>query len=119
MHILIVDDAPSVLKMTRKILHSAGYEVTCVGSGAEAIESVSGHEFDLVLMDVVMETMSGMVAARAIRLSHPLLPIVFMTGFPDQLDALHNETVLEKPFTVEKLLGMVERVMKKQAAAQG
>ena len=118
MHILVVDDTASVLKVTEKMLHTAGYEAICAGSGAEAIESVRCYEFDLVLMDVVMDKMNGKEAARAIRLVRPLLPIVYMTGFPDQLDALHNEIVLEKPFTVEKLVGMVERVIKKAVAPQ-
>ena len=115
-HILIVDDAPSVLKVTKKMLHTAGYEVTCAGSGPKAIEIVSGQDFDLVLMDVVMDNMSGKEAARAIRLIRPFLPIVYMTGFPDQLEALHNEIVVEKPFTLERLVRMLEKV--KPAAEQ-
>lgn len=112
MHILVVDDTASVLKVTNKMLQSAGYEVTCVGSGAEAIQTVTRDEFDLVLMDAVMDKMSGMEAARAIRAIRPFLPIVYMTGFPDQLEILHGEIVVEKPLTVDRL-GPVEKAIKK------
>ena|SRR5690348_14836108 len=116
MHILVVDDTASVLQITDRMLRSAGYEVTCAGSGEEAIKAVAGHQFDLVLMDVVMDKMGGVEAARAIRLIRPV-PIVYMTGFPDQLDALRHEIVVEKPFTLEKLLAKVKRVIKNSAGA--
>ena len=110
MHILVVDDTASVLKVTDKMLRTAGHKVTCVGSGEEAIQRVTQHQFDLVLMDVVMDKMSGTEAARAIRLIRPMLPIVYMTGFPDQLEALHGEIVVEKPMTVDRLIRMLEKV---------
>src|SRR5579871_1034121 len=62
MHILVVDDTASVLQITDKMLRSAGYAVTCVGSGEEAIKAVTEHKFDLVLMDVVMDKMGGVEA---------------------------------------------------------
>lgn len=80
-----------------------------------AIEIVKNDEFDLVLMDVVMDGMGGPEAARAIRLLHPRMPILFMTGFPDQLEAMHalHETVIQKPFTADKLIGAIRRVLSK------
>lgn len=119
MHILVVDDTASVLQITEKMLHTAGHEVTCVGSGAGALQTVVEHEFNLVLMDAVMEKMSGLEAARAIRIIRPSLPIVYMTGFPDQLEALHGKIVIEKPFTVERLLAVVEKFGTKPADEQG
>lgn len=109
--ILVVDDTQSVLNMTHIMLGNAGYEVVCVGSGLDAIEMVKGREFDLVLMDVVMDGMSGPQAARAIRLMRPDMPIIFMSGFPDQLEKLRAETVIQKPFTQDVLVRRVDCVL--------
>jgi CheY-like chemotaxis protein len=74
------------------MLSNAGYQVICAASGQEAIGIVKRQEFDLVLMDVVMEELSGPQTARTIRLMRPDIPIMFMTGFPDQLKMLRAET---------------------------
>jgi CheY-like chemotaxis protein len=109
--ILVVDDTQSVLNVTHRMLSDAGYEVICAGSGQEAIGIVKRQEFDLVLMDVVMEEMSGPQTARTIRLMRPDIPIMFMTGFPDQLEMLRAETVIQKPFTQDRLVRLVAEVL--------
>jgi CheY-like chemotaxis protein len=109
--ILVVDDTQSVLNVTHRMLSNAGYQVICAASGQEAIRIVKRQEFDLVLMDVVMEELSGPQAARTIRLMRPDMPIMFMTGFPDQLEMLRAETVIQKPFTQDRLVRLVGEVL--------
>lgn len=117
--ILVVDDTSSVLTVTEGMLRRSGYNVTCANSGTEALQMLKQREFNLVLMDVVMEGMSGPEAARGIRLLHPNLPILFMTGFPEYLDNLdaQREMVIEKPFTAEKLTAAIAKVLNKTKAA--
>ena len=117
MHILVVDDTLSVLKVTERMLQDSGHKVTCASNGKNATKIAISLQVDLVLMDVVMDGMGGIETARMIRAVRPDLPIVFMTGFPDQLERLHRETVVEKPFTVEKLISAVESGYKKSLRA--
>ena len=119
MRILIVDDSRSALNRTHGMLSNAGYEVVCRDSGQEAIRIANGHEFDLVLMDVVMEGMSGPQAARTIRHMRPEVPIMFMTGFPDQRDMLRGETVLEKPFSEDRLVRLVAEIFSRTSVTRG
>lgn len=113
MRILVVDDTLSVLKVTEKMLQDSGHEVICASNGKNATKIALFQQVDLVLLDVVMDGMGGIETASMIRATRPDLPIVFMTGFPDQIDRLHRETVLEKPFTAQKLISAVEGGYKK------
>jgi CheY-like chemotaxis protein len=64
-----------------------------------------------VVTDVVMPRMGGIELAERLRHSHPDLPILFVTGYVEQSDALHESAagtpVLLKPFSPEALLRAV------------
>lgn len=81
MKVLLVDDTVSMRSVVSQYLHDMGHEVICGANGAEAVELYRRHEFDLVLMDVVMPVMDGYQAARKIRQQNPSwVPIIFLSG---------------------------------------
>ena len=55
--------------------------------------------------------MSGPQTARTIRLMRPDMPIMFMIGFPEQLEMLRAETVIQKPFTKDRLVRLVAEIL--------
>lgn len=55
--ILIVDDDPDFVKTTKMILLADGYEVVTAGDGKEGLQKVRGDQPDLILLDVMMETL--------------------------------------------------------------
>jgi CheY-like chemotaxis protein len=81
--ILLVEDDGPVRAVTSRILTGAGYQVVEAASGQIALElgNRPGARFDLVLSDVVMPGISGLDTVNQLRLRHPDLPCVFMTGF--------------------------------------
>lgn len=105
-----VATAVSVLKVTEMMLKDSGHQVTCASNGKHATKIAASQQVDLILIDVLMEGMSGIEAVRIIRAVWPELPVVFMTGFADQAEELRGENVLGKPFTPEKLVSTVEAV---------
>ena len=82
--ILLVEDNPINQKVASRVLEKAGHSVTIAGNGIEALTHVSGRDFDLVLMDVMMPEMDGLTATVAIREREQgtdrHLPIVALTA---------------------------------------
>jgi CheY-like chemotaxis protein len=115
--ILIVDDVAMNRDIAGSILRAAGYEVTCVAGGAEAIAAVKVTEFDVVLMDLRMPAMDGLQATRHIRGlegRRGLVPIVALTAqdFPDQIEECRKAGMnghVSKPFDPDELATAVVR----------
>ncbi len=116
--ILLVDDEPLVLTITRRFLESFGYRVLSAQSGAEAecaVEAFRGS-IDLLLTDIVMAAMNGKELSLRLAAKIPDLKILFMSGYPG--DVLRGECMLEegagfllKPFTRIDLSKRVREVL--------
>ena len=66
--ILVVEDEPAMLEVTRRILDANGYNVLAAGSGAEALRIAAEHDgpIDVLLTDVVMPQMLGKEVAERV-----------------------------------------------------
>jgi PAS domain S-box-containing protein len=111
--ILVVDDDRAMREVAARLLADSGYSVISTDSGAAALRILadSSTEIDLLLTDVVMPGMSGREAAGHAMRARPGLPVVFMSGYPDDLFGCRPvdgaPRVLEKPFTHQTLLRSV------------
>jgi two-component system, cell cycle sensor histidine kinase and response regulator CckA len=108
--ILFIDDEYLLRELMYEMLTEMDYEVTVEGSGAEAVRVFAAHpeEFDLVLTDLLMLDMMGDEIAERIRAIRPDMPVVVMTGTPQNLP--HGKareagvySVLGKPLTKAEL----------------
>jgi two-component system cell cycle sensor histidine kinase/response regulator CckA len=108
--ILLVEDEPGLLKLTRRMLEGEGYTVLTANTPAEAVSLATEHAgpIDLLLTDVVMPGMNGRVLAEHLLALRPQLKCLFMSGYT--ADVIANQGVLDegvhfiqKPFTVEDL----------------
>jgi PAS domain S-box-containing protein len=108
--VMVVEDEEPVRTAAARILADHGYEVLTAGSGEEALSRLEqGARPDLILTDVVMEGMSGSELAEQVREAHPHLPVIYMTGYTEDVRLRHGvrrgeATLLEKPFTRSLLL---------------
>jgi len=119
--ILVVDDDSSVRSTIARALVALGYAVREAADGPRALDVVREEELGLVILDYVMPGMDGAEVAREIGAIDPDLPIVFSTGHA-ALRALRSAAgddipVLEKPFTLDELDGLVrERLAERRRA---
>jgi CheY-like chemotaxis protein len=83
---LLVDDDDSVLLMTSRMLESLGYAVKPVKSAHEALEALNGPpHVDLLMTDVMLGSgYSGPELAREVERKRPDLPVLFVSGYPQQ-----------------------------------
>ena len=116
--ILAVDDEASVLSMTREMLETFGYRVLTAKDGAEAVAAYSTHRAEIkgVLTDMLMPFMDGPTTIRVLRKLNPKVKIIAASGLMDNekvkdTTGLDNITFLMKPYTAEKLLATLHRVL--------
>ncbi len=111
--ILLVDDESGVRAVGRRMLERAGYAVTDVPGGAEALAVLArGAQIDLLVTDMVMPGMHGRDLIARVRVLRPTLPIVCITGFAGEATDARGPgdgivTVVTKPFSAEVLLRAV------------
>ena len=123
--ILVVEDRQVVRELARDVLVDAGFEVETAAGGDEALAiSAASEPFDLLLSDVVMPGISGPELAERLRAAQPGLPVVFMSGYTDDvLDdavlALPRTCFLRKPFGGRELVGAVRRGLDDIACTSG
>ncbi|MHA7001261.1 response regulator [Aeromonas schubertii] len=117
--VLLVDDNLTNLTVFGVMLEQGGYEVTRAQSGEEALESLAGAPFDIVLMDIQMPGIDGIEASRRIRASGEAwanLPIVALTAdaMPDaelRYLSLGMNAYLTKPLRRDALLRTLSRLL--------
>ena len=116
--VLLVEDEPSILKMTTRILEVEGYAVVAAGTPGEAIRLAKEHAGDihLLMTDVIMPEMNGRDLARNIMPLYPYLKCLFMSGYTSNVIAHHgvlDEGVnfISKPFSRDELAGKLRAVL--------
>jgi PAS domain S-box-containing protein len=114
--ILVVEDDPAVLALTRKTLQGLGYQVVAEESPERALAHLSERAFDLVLSDVVMPGIDGGELAERARQRHPGQKFLFMSGYPGEAlrekTSLHDDAALiSKPFAPDELARQVRAAL--------
>src|SRR4051812_44870167 len=84
-HILVVDDDEAVLGLIGAVFRSPECTVDLLSNGTEALAQFSEREYDLVVTDFRMPGMNGLELASAIRALDTEVPIILITGTPQDL----------------------------------
>ena len=115
--ILIVEDERALRRLSATVLAQAGYRTIEASDGQQALDLFTVHRDRVVMVvtDVVMPRMGGIELAERLRHTHPKLPILFVTGYVEQSDALQESAagsgVLLKPFSPDALLKAVSAAL--------
>lgn len=111
--VFIVDDDSAVLDSIGRLVESAGWSVERFSSGRSFLDRVGLESTGCVLLDVRMPELSGLTVQKRLIAESIVLPIVFITGYPDvpaAVQAMKNGAVgfLEKPIAGHVLLEEIE-----------
>jgi DNA-binding response OmpR family regulator len=88
-HILVVDDDPINAKMLKFLLQDEGYAVTTTASPRQALEKIDKEHVDLVVLDVILQEMSGLELCRLIR-ERINAPIIFLSALDTVKDKING-----------------------------
>jgi CheY-like chemotaxis protein len=116
--ILVVDDEPIVAAAIADILEFEGYEVETAKNGREALERIAARSYDLILCDLQMPELDGAGLYHELERQQPSLlqRLAFVSGSTDVPEYANfcqrtAVTLLGKPFTLEDLLRLVQRLL--------
>ena len=122
-NILIVDDELIMRESLGEWLKRDGYRVTKADSGESAIEMLRKVKFDILLVDMKMEGMSGLDVLKHVKGTDPEVAVVIITAYGSitgAVDAMKYGAwdYLLKPFDPNELGMLVKRILKHQAQAR-
>ena len=118
--ILVLDDSEGMLKLLAHWLKGAGYNVSVTTSPAEGLKMLRRQQYDLLILDVVMDEMSGFEVLAQLRADEATskVPVMIISGKKKYKDIPPAERILfddflQKPFEKEAFLGRVEAALGK------
>ena len=116
-HVLAIDDDPSMRQMIADYLGDNDIQVTAVGSGKEIAEVMARHTIDLLILDLKLPGEDGMHIARNLRAESDV-PIIILTGRKDEADRvmgleLGADDYLTKPFSPRELLARIRALLRR------
>jgi two-component system, sensor histidine kinase and response regulator len=124
LRILLAEDNPINQRVAERMLHRAGYSVTTVGTGREALDMLARKRFDVMLLDIQMPDMDGWETARTIRAAelqdHHHLPIVAMTAYAmpgdrERCERAGMDGYVSKPVNADVLFQQVRAAVGRQS----
>jgi two-component system chemotaxis response regulator CheY len=117
MRLLVVDDAPQMLKAFRDILESQGCEVFEAENGEEAWARYAELKPDIVLMDILMPKLDGISATKKILEDDPNARIIVISavgksGLEEECLMAGARQFIVKPFKIKELLNSINKLVK-------
>src|SRR5215467_12178608 len=115
--ILVVDDEPEIVRALQRTLTANGYTVFTAINGEEAVEMVTQHRPDLLLLDLLLPGMSGLEVCRRVR-SVSNIPIIVLSvkgAERDKVEALDlgADDYVSKPFGMDEVLARVRVALRR------
>lgn len=121
MRVLFVDDEEYILEgIERMLFHAAdSWEISCAGSGKEALEILAEDPFDVIVTDMRMPGMDGAALLHEVHTNFPSLVRIVLSGYAELEAAMRAVPVahqfLTKPCKAETLCAVIERAFSLQA----
>lgn len=117
--ILVVDDEIEIVRALERSLAAHGFEVFTAGSGEEALEAISHHRPDVILLDLGLPSMSGLEVIKRVR-AQSNLPIIVLSVKDTEHDKvqafdLGADDYVPKPFGMNEVLARLRAALRHSA----
>jgi len=118
--VLVVEDDPNVAEVVTRYLEREGYEVDAVADGAEGLRRALAAPPDLVVLDLMLPSLSGVEVCRRLRAVAPV-PVIMLTARGEEADRIAGlelgaDDYMAKPFSPRELTARVKAVLRRAAA---
>ena len=116
--ILVVEDDYLNMKLFCDLIEAHGYRTILARNGKEALDAVSAHDLDLIILDIQLPDISGLEVTRRIKKDSTTksIPIVAVTAFAtagdsERIRSAGCDEYLTKPVSVDRLMSAVKRFL--------
>lgn len=116
--VLLIEDEEVIIDMYKLALEKAGFKVIVARNGAWGLKAAREHEFDIILMDIVMPAMRGNEAIKKIRESNKSVPIIVLSNSAQERDITEakkmgaDSYLIKALITPTKLVQEIKRMLK-------
>ena len=115
--ILLVDDEPEILEISRDYLKASAFDVVTASDGLQGLAAARREKPDLIVLDVMMPEMDGLELCKSIR-RESNVPIIMLTARVEETDKLIGleigaDDYITKPFSPRELVARVKVVLRR------
>ncbi len=119
-HILVVDDERDILELVSYNLQKDGFSITTSTNGEEALRLIKRHEYDLLILDLMLPGIQGMELCKMLKASDKtgVIPIIMLTAKSEEVDKVLGlemgaDDYITKPFSPRELIARVRAVLRR------
>lgn len=121
--VLIVEDEESILTLLQFHLEKAGFHVTAVMDGKEALKIASTEKFNVIVLDWMLPSMDGMEVCKHLRINRNTTPILMLTAKDEEFDKilgleLGADDYMTKPFSPREVVARIKALIRRTSYNQ-
>jgi DNA-binding response OmpR family regulator len=118
MRILLLEDEPKVSALVKRGLIAERYAVDVIANGREGLEYAEAYPYDLILLDLMLDGLSGIEVLQRIRRNNQFVPVLVLTArdsVEDKVRLFENgaDDYLTKPFAFAELIVRVKALLRR------
>lgn len=118
MNILLIEDDTNVAAFIKKGLEEHGYAVSVANEGKSGVSETLQHDFDLIILDIILPGSDGFAVCKEIRRNKKEIPILMLTALGtigNKVEGFESgaDDYLTKPFHFEELLARIRALVRR------